>query len=78
MNCYDDWSKDFMDRAIDNISGRLHEAKILTEGNAWRKTRDYNYDNGNYTQLYFWYNMVSGRQIPITLEEYRNQSQPNL
>ena len=78
VNCYDDWAKDFMDRAIDNISGRLHEAKILTEGNAWRKTRDYNYDNGNYTQLYFWYNMVSGRQIPITLEEYRNQSQPNL
>ena len=78
MNCYDDWAKDFMDRAIDNISGRLHEAKILTEGNAWRKTRDYNHDNGNYTQLYFWYNMVSGRQIPITLEEYRNQSQPNL
>jgi len=67
-----------MDRAIDQVSGRIVEPKTLTEENAWRKTRDYSYDNGNYTQLYFWYNMVSGRQIPISLEEYRNQSEPNL
>jgi len=78
LNCYDDWARDFMDRAIDQVSGRIVEPKTLTEENAWRKTRDYSYDNGNYTQLYFWYNMVSGRQIPISLEEYRNQSQPNL
>ena len=78
LNCYDDWARDFMDRAIDQVSGRIVEPKTLTEENAWRKTRDYSYDNGNYTQLYFWYNMVSGRQIPISLEEYRNQSEPNL
>ena len=78
LNCYNDWANDFMDRAIDQVSGRIVEPKTLTEENAWRKTRDYSYDNGNYTQLYFWYNMVSGRQIPISLEEYRNQSEPNL
>ena len=78
LNCYDDWAKDFMDRAIDNTSGRLHEAKILTEENAWRKRRSYNFDNGSYTPTYYWNNMVSKRQIEITKEEFENQSQPNL
>jgi len=78
MNCYNDWANDFMDRAIDNISGRLHEPKILAEENAWRKRRSYNFDNGSYTPTYYWNNMVSKRQIEITKEEFENQSQPNL
>ena len=78
LNCYDDWARDFMDRAVDQISGRLHEPITLKEENAWNKRRSYRYDNGNYTSTYFWYNMVSGRQITISKEEYRNQTQPNL
>ena len=78
MNCYDDWARDFMDRAVDQISGRLHEPITLKEENAWNKRRSYRYDNGNYTSTYFWYNMVSGRQINISEQEYRNQTQPNL
>ena len=39
MNCYNDWADDFMNRAIDSISGRLNEPKILTEDNAWVKRR---------------------------------------
>jgi hypothetical protein len=41
MNCYNDWADDFMNRAIDSISGRLHEPITITEENAWRKTRRY-------------------------------------
>jgi len=67
-----------MERAIDSISGRLYEPLTLTEENAWRKTRSYRFDNGNYQQTYFWSNMVSGREIEITAEEFRQQSQPNL
>tara|TARA_R100001440_G_scaffold2772_1_gene7563 strand:- start:492 stop:866 length:375 start_codon:yes stop_codon:yes gene_type:complete len=78
LNCYDDWARDFMDRAVDQISGRLHEPITLKEENAWNKRRSYRYDNGNYTSTYFWYNMVSGRQINISEQEYRNQTQPNL
>ncbi len=78
MNCYDDWASDFMNRAIDSVSGRITEPYILTEENAWNKRRSYSYDNGNYNPTYYWYNMVSGRQISITEEEFNNQSQPNL
>ena len=82
MNCYNDWANDFMDRAIDNISGRIVEPMILTEENAWRKDYRYNWDNTNnvngYEILYFWENTISNRRIDITREEYQSQSQPNL
>ena len=69
-----------MNRAIDSISGRLHEPLKLTEENGWRKTRRYNWGNmpSGYNITYFWNNMVSNREIEITKEEFENQSQPNL
>ena len=84
LNCYNDWADDFMNRAIDSISGRLNEPKILTEDNAWVKRRRYHWsDNSsgygapdNFT--YHWINTVSNRQIDITVEEFEIQIQPNL
>jgi hypothetical protein len=68
-----------MNRAIDQVSGRIFEPKILTEENAWRKTRRYNWNRGNGYEIdHFWTNMISNRQIEITKEEFENQSQPNL
>ena len=80
LNCYDDWARDFMERAIDQVSGRINEPYILTEENAWTKTRRYNWGHGSsgYTMTYFWKNMVSNREIEITEEQFNNQSQPNL
>ena len=81
QNCYNDWADDFMNRAIDSISGRLHEPLKLTEENAWVKRRRYNWDNsasGGYEINHFWKNMLSNREIEITKEEFENQSQPNL
>ena len=81
MNCYDDWARDFMARAIDQISGRIVEPKILTEENAWRKDYRYDWNNntsGGYSVIYYWYNMVSGREIQLTKEEFQNQTEPQL
>ena len=82
LNCYNDWSEDFMNRAIDNISGRITEPYILTEENAWTKRRRYRWDNTNnvngYEISYYWLNTISDRSIDITEEEFNNQSQPNL
>ena len=80
MNCYNDWANDFIDRAVDNISGRIYEPYKLTEENAWRKTRHHNWDrtSNNYFVTFFWKNMISNREIEITKEEFENQSQPNL
>jgi hypothetical protein len=78
MNCYNDWANDFMDRAIDQVSGRIVEPITLTEETAWQKRRSYRFDNGNYTPTYYWHNMVSGRDIEITKEEFQNQTEPQL
>ena len=58
LNCYNDWADDFMNRAIDQISGRLHEPITLSEENAWKKIRRYNWNrNSNeYFFNYFWRN----------------------
>ena len=83
MNCYNDWADDFINRAIDQVSGRIVEPKILTEENAWRKILRHNWDRNaesgsGYYITYFWYNSISDREISITEEQYRNQSQPQL
>jgi len=61
LNCYNDWAEEFMDRAIDSVSGRIVEPKILTVENAWRK--QYNrerWDNPN-APYYIEYNVLSGQ-----------------
>jgi len=79
MNCYNDWATDFMDRAIDSISGRLNEPLKLTEENAWRKRRWYQWrENGEGYYTYFWDNMITEQRIVITEQEYRTQTQPIL
>ena len=64
LNCYNDWADQFMERAIDNVSGRLHEPLTLTEENAWRKV--YNrarWDNPN-LPLHVERNMLTGEERP--------------
>ena len=79
LNCYNDWAEDFIDRAIDSISGRLHEPLKLTEENAWRKQKWYQWrSNGEGYYTYYWNNMVTKQRIDLTEQEYRNQTQPNL
>jgi hypothetical protein len=68
-----------MNRAIDSVSGRITEPYILTEENAWRKTRRYNWNRGNSYEIdFFWTNMLTNQQIQITKEEYDTQQQPTL
>ena len=81
QNCYNDWASDFMNRAIDQISGRIVEPKILTEENAWRKGYSYNWNSnvgGDYQVVYYWYNSLTNRRIDITREEFQTQSEPQL
>ena len=70
LNCYDDWARDFMDRAIDQVSGRLHEPKTLTEENAWRQVWNPNRYDNNYNRVesepdYIERNMLTNEVRPI-------------
>jgi hypothetical protein len=76
LNCYNDWSDQFMDRAIENVSGRIIEPLTMSKENAWRKTRQYRWNSNGYSFDYFWHNACTGEDRPITEEQYRNQSEP--
>ena len=83
LNCYDDWSKDFMERAIDSISGRLHEPLKLSEENAWRKTRRYNWNpnrnssGSGYTFTFHWHNACTGEDRDMSEEDFNNSNLQN-
>ena len=84
MNCYNDWADQFMDRAIDQVSGRLHEPLTMSEENAWRKTRRYHwqgYTNGSsgsgYTFTFHWHNACTGEDRDMTEEDYNNSNLQN-
>ena len=64
LNCYNDWAEDFMDRAIDNVSGRLTQPIILTEENAWRQVWNRAYWNDNSQPRFIEHNMLTGEERP--------------
>jgi len=68
-----------MQRAIDQVSGRINEPYKLTEENAWQKRRRYNYENGygNYTMTYWWHNIVSKEDREITKEQFETELMPS-
>ena len=64
LNCYNDWADQFMNRAIDNVSGRLHEPMTLTEENAWRQVWNRAYWDDQSQPRYIERNMVTGQERP--------------
>ena len=74
IQCLYDWAEKFMNRAIDNVSGRLHEPLTLEPKNAWIKHR-YNYDwrEGGYQNM-CWHNRATGFEIEIPREDWENQN----
>jgi len=81
MNCYNDWADQFMERAIEQVSGRITEPYTLTEENAWNKRRHWNWEGhhrGGSSFTYYWINMVSGQQIEISEQDFRTQTEPPL
>ena len=83
MNCYNDWAEEFMDRAIDSVSGRIVEPKILTEENAWRKKRRYHWNpersssGSGYTFSFYWHNACTGEERNMTEEQFNNSNLQN-
>ena len=65
MNCYNDWAEEFIDRAVDQISGRLHEPMTLTEENAWRRVWNRLHWDDNTQPRYIERNMISGEERPL-------------
>ena len=83
LNCYNDWADQFMERAIDSVSGRLHEPMTMSEENAWRKRRRYNWNpdrnssGSGYTFTFHWHNACTGEDRDMTEEDFNNSNLQN-
>ena len=77
MNCYNDWADQFMNRAIDQVSGRLHEPMTMSEENAWVKKRRYHWNpdrsssGSGYTFTFHWHNACTGEDRDMSEEDFK-------
>ena len=74
LSCYNDWSKEHMDRAIDYI-GRIHKPRVLTEQNGWTKQQRYSWsDDFNTLGQYYYHNMITKERRPLTEQQFNDSN----
>ena len=71
--CQGDWWAKHGTAAVDHF-GRIHEAIILTEENAWKKDFEYNWDNGHSYNTYYFLNGLTNERIPLTETQWRDNN----
>ena len=71
LNCYNEWSNKYIDRAIDNLGIRIVEAVKLPMESAWSK--DYRWQHtGDGGDQHYLENKLMGSRIPITEHQYNS------
>ena len=70
LNCYNQWSDKYIDRAIDNLGIRIGESVKLPMESAWRKDYKWEYNNGDSHSLHYLENKLMGIKIPVTEQQY--------
>ena len=73
LGCQDDWAKENMDQAIDYL-GRLRERKAMTPENSWDKRQRYSWQRDNGEAEYYYYNMCTSEQRPLTEQQYNDST----
>jgi len=76
MQCQNDWFHKFGEMAVNHF-GRIHEPKRTDASGAWYKDskwQGYNNDNASTTYLHYFVNDLLGQRIPITEQQYDDQS----
>ena len=73
LTCYNDWASEHMDRAVDYI-GRLREPKAMTPEHSWEKRQRYSWQMENGESEYYYYNMATTEQRPLTEQQYNDNN----
>ena len=73
LGCQDDWSKEYMTRAVDYF-GRLTQPRVLTEDNAWVKRFHYSWGGANGDSEHYYVNTVTGEERPLTEQQYNDNN----
>ena len=72
LNCYNEWSDKYIDRAIDNLGIRIVEPVKLPMESAWSKNYNYRWNNtsNDRNDQHYLENKLMGIKIPITEAQY--------
>ena len=77
LRCYDQWSDQYIDRAIDNLGIRIVDPIKLPMESAWSKGYHWEYNNDNHIYQHYIQNKLMGIKIPITEHQYNSISWGN-
>ena len=69
LNCYNQWSDKYIDRAIDNLGIRIGEPVKLPMESAWGKNYTWRSSNDGGDRHYL-ENKLMGIKIPVTEQQY--------
>ena len=72
LNCYNEWSDKYIDRAIANLGIRIGEPVKLPMESAWSKNYNYRWNNtsNDRNDQHYLENKLMGIKIPITEAQY--------
>ena len=73
LSCQDDWSKEYMTRAVDYF-GRLHQPKAMTPENSWTKRERYNWEEDQHVSTYYSRNVCTNEERPLTESQYNDST----
>ena len=79
LGCYDSWSDQYIDRAIDNLGIRIVDPVKLPMESAWSKNYNYRWNNtsNENNDEHYLENKLMGIKIPITEHQYNSISYSN-
>ena len=77
LRCFNEWSNQYLDRAIDNLGIRIVEPVKLPMESAWSKNYSWSYENNNHTYQHYIQNKLMGIKIHITEQQYDSISYSN-
>ena len=72
LNCYNQWSDKYIDRAIDNLGIRIVDPVKLLMESAWSKNYNFRWNSNTSTRNdeHYLENKLMGIKIPITEAQY--------
>ena len=73
LGCQDDWSKEYMTRAVDYF-GRLHQPKAMTPENSWTKRERYNWEEDQHISTYYSRNVCTNEERALTESQYNDST----
>ena len=73
LGCQDDWSKEYMTRAVDYF-GRLTQPKAMTADNSWTKRERYSWERDEHVSTYYYRNVCTNEERPLTESQYNDST----